>query len=135
MNMFTIFDKCYHRPRTCDMLQELRDIQTKLQELKKKEHIQVSVLKTDFTAFSALLDWIDLIYEGRTELNSDPRYMHNYVTDEQNDPHIAVTDFLFQFSDYIKQIAEFRRDYDDYNYQINMLKEREIELKKQLGIK
>ena len=133
--MFTILDKCYHRPRSCDMLQELRDVQEAIRTAEKKNSPDVPVGTPGAQALGGMLEWLCAVMSGRAKIDSAPRYCWDYVQQDGQDSDVAFTEYLYKLADYIREIADCRKNWDDYQKERAALTTREAELKKRLDIK
>ena len=132
--MFTLIDKCYHRPRSCDLLQELREVQEAMKELKKKEQPELPVGTPDGKALGGMCDWLYNVISGSARIDSAPRHCWDYVQQDGQNSDVAFTEYLYKLADYIREIADCRENWENYKTELTTLSQREIELKKLMGI-
>lgn len=132
--MFTLIDKCYHRPRSCDLLQELREVQEAMKELKKKEQPELPEGYPGSRATYFFPDWLEEVMTGRRSIDSLPRHAYDYTNDENRDAGTAFTEYLYKLADYIREIADCRENWENYKAELTTLSQRETELKKLMGI-
>ena len=145
--MFNIFkNNCCHAPKECDLVQELRQVREELKDLRNTLNLHGNINNRFYVydnkkyahwELSDIFEWLKRVNNGTVDpIITIPGY-HPYNSALRPDtfnPHCRYVEILRQIAKFINTVADIKEKNIEIEQQIKELKNKEQELKKQLGI-